>query len=184
MVINVNSAIPIDNSLFQSYIESFVINCPSATVISKKKDKSKTYNNVSARNCSFRDRGITGTLLTTVTSQIKKYMRNGLFKKASNKERVEVEFDIDNSSEKIVFCENTQMSDAEVVFYYIRNAFAHGDFEYLPSNGMYKLESKKKDVVKAQMLLSETTLNRLSGLLRLDKSKIMSLQKRRRSTHS
>ena len=48
------------------------------------------------------------------------------------------------------------MSDAEVVFYYIRNAFAHGDIEVIGGGDrIYKLESKKKNDIKAQMILKE-----------------------------
>lgn len=130
--------------------------CPAATVVSKKKAKIKKFDNVSARDCSFRSRGITGTLLNTITVQIKKTVKPGMYHKIEKGETVEAIFDKDTSDEKIVFKDNSQMSDAEVVFYYIPNAFAHGDIEVIGGGDrIYKLESKKKNDIKAQMILKE-----------------------------
>lgn len=179
MNINVEANIPSSNPLFQSFIESFVFNCPSATVVSKKKDKNKKYKSVSARECSFRLRGITGTLLNTMTAQIKK--RVEFYQKVDNGQKVEDVFDSNRYDEKIVFKGNNQMSDAEVVFYYIRNAFAHGSFEYVPDANAYKLESKRDGVVKAQILLKEDTLKKLSELASLDKKSIEAFQKKRKN---
>lgn len=179
MFIDTNAKMPIEDHSFQSYIMAFVFNCPSAIVISKKKEKPKHFIPISTRNCSFRARGITGTLLTTMTAQIKK--RIEFYKKAEKSQKIEDLFDSNVYNEKIVFRENNQMSDAEAVFYYIRNAFAHGSFEYIPEKKMYKLESKKGDTVKARMIINESTLTRLSELSSLDKKSIENLQKKRRS---
>lgn len=175
MDINISSNIPLDDEKFQYLIKAFVFNCPSAIVISKKKEKTKKYENISARKSSFRNRGITGTLLNTMTSQIKKNVLS--YQKVVKNQRIEETFDKDYNVEKIIFKENAQMSDAETVFYYIRNAFAHGSFEYLPEEKIYKLESKKKDSVKAQMILKESTLKKLADLSALDKTDVEKLQK-------
>ena len=70
------------------------------------------------------------------------------------------------------------MSDAEVIYYYIRNAFAHGSFE-VTSDRVYKLESKKKESVKAQMMLKETTLLKIADLSRKNRKQIEALQKKK-----
>ena len=82
MKIDTKARIPLDDPTFQSFIEAFVFNCPSSTVTSKKKAKVKTWDNVSARDCSFRTRDITGSLLITITAQIRRQLKNGLYKKA------------------------------------------------------------------------------------------------------
>ena len=53
------------------------------------------------------------------------------------------------------------MTDLETLYYYIRNAFAHGAFEVINTKEgrVYKLESAKNGIVKAQMRLKESTLN-------------------------
>ena len=141
MNIDINNPIPIADTSFQGVVIAFVFNCPSATITGKKKDKIKKYENVSTRNCSFRDRGITGTLLNTITSQIKRLMKNQLYRKVikekdGHEDKVEDVFNADLSAEKIVFRENSQMSDAETVYYYVRNAFAHGSFEIVDDGGV------------------------------------------------
>ena len=178
MFIDTKATIPIENQSFQSFVKAFVFNCPSAIVVSKKKEKIKRFNPVSARECSFREREITGTLLITLTAQIKKQI--DFYQKAEKNQRIEELFDSNFNNEKIVFKENAQMSDAEVIFYYIRNAFAHGSFEYIPEQNMYKLESKKGDNLKARMLLSEATLTKLAELSSIDKKSIEKLQKKRK----
>lgn len=80
------------------------------------------------------------------------------------------------------------MSDAEAVFYYIRNAFAHGSFEVVSgSDPIYKLESKKNGVVKAQLLLKQTTLIKLADLSERSRTDIEKLQRKkskpRKKTH-
>lgn len=181
MKIDTKARIPLDDPTFQSFIEAFVFNCPSSTVTSKKKAKVKTWDNVSARDCSFRTRDITGSLLITITAQIRRQLKNGLYKKADKDENVDTIFDADPSAEKIVFKENSQMSDAEVVFYYIRNAFAHCSFEVVDDGEKYyKLVSSKKGVIKAQMILKESTLKKLADLSAYSKKQIEALQKKKK----
>lgn len=180
MKIDITKSLPNDKKFF-SLVDAFVFNCPAATVVSKKKTKTKVFDNVSVRDCSFRTRGITGTLLNTITAQIKKTVKPGFYHKIEKGETVETAFNSDSSDEKIVFKENTQMSDAEVVFYYIRNAFAHGDIEVIPgAERIYKLESKKKNDVKALMILKEETLQRLVTLSCNNKSQIEKMQRKKK----
>ena len=129
----------------------------------------------------LRDREITGTLLATVTLQIKRYLNGGLYQKCENNENLGEIFDADPSAEKIVFKENAQMSDAEVIFYYIRNAFAHGSFEVVEKGvRFYKLESRKNDTLKAQMILKEATLKKLAELSGFNRSYLENLQKKKK----
>lgn len=181
MKINTKGEIPYSDPKFQKIVNTFVFYCPAATVTSKKKEKNKKWDNVSARDCSFRSRGITGTLLSTITAHIKRILKNELYKKIGNDEKVDIIFESDSSSEKIVFKANSQMSDSEVVYYYIRNAFAHGSFEVI-DNGerFYKLESKKRDNIKAQMILKESTLMKLGDLSLYSKKQIEALQKKKK----
>ena len=182
MTIDTKANIPLDDPEFQGFIKAFVFNCPSATVISKKKAKVKTWVNVSARDCSFRTREITGTLLSTMTAQIKRLLKNQLYQMAEKDKNVDAIFDASKCNEKIVFKENSQMSDAEAVFYYIRNAFAHGSFEVVVDGveKYYKLESSKKGVIKAQMILKESTLKKLADLSAYNKKQIEALQKKKK----
>ena len=65
--------------------------------------------------------------------------------------------------ELIIFADRNDMtSKSSAIFYYIRNAFAHGSFSVV-STGTYKvyyLESAKDDIVKARIRLREATLLR------------------------
>lgn len=180
MMINITKSLPNDKAFF-NLVNTFVFRCPAATVVSKKKVNPKAFENVSVRECSFRSRGITGTLLITITAQIKKTVKPGYYHRIEKGETVEAVFDADTSDEKIVFKENSQMSDAEAVYYYIRNAFAHGDIEVLPGmERVYKLESKKKNDVKAQMVLKEGTLKKLAMLSSNNKTQIEKMQKKKK----
>ena len=71
------------------------------------------------------------------------------------------------------------MSDPEAFYYYIRNAFAHGSFEVIPTNNgnVYLLESSKDGAVKAQMRLKETSLIEYIRLANLTATEIKALQR-------
>lgn len=175
MFIDYNKAIPNSNKEFQEYIKSFVFYCPSAILIDKKRKK---YLYISARNCSFRERGITGTLLTTLVYRVKNVIKNGTYLKVETEDDIEEYYKADRSIEKIIYKKNYNMSDVEVIFYYIRNAFAHGSFEYQTGSGIYKLESKKNDNIKARMVLKEETLKKLVRISEMDKISVERLQKK------
>ncbi len=91
---------------------------------------------MSKRDNNFRKRGIEKGLLTTVLSQIKALFRHNYIKLESNKD-IEEEFiklkldgkNKDDNFEFIIFKGHNNMSDTETIYYYIRNAFAHGSFE-------------------------------------------------------
>ena len=56
----------------------------------------------------------------------------------------------------IVFTKRSDMNITASIFYYIRNAFAHGSFSV--SDRIYYFESSKKGKVLAQIRLHEQTL--------------------------
>ena len=66
----------------------------------------------------------------------------------------------DKYFELIAMTERSDMSKTSAIFYYIRNAFAHGSFSVIKDEArtIYYLESAKADTVKAQIRLREETL--------------------------
>jgi hypothetical protein len=63
----------------------------------------------------------------------------------------------------IVYIEHPTMSKAEIIYYYIRNAFAHGCFEII-DNDIYHLKSIKGDMLNAEMFLSADMLKKLINI--------------------
>ena len=61
--------------------------------------------------------------------------------------------------------DRNEMPETEAIYYYIRNALAHGSFEFVSQRNdveaYYLLESKQKNTVKAQMRLKESTMLKL-----------------------
>lgn len=85
----------------------------------------------------------------------------------------------DDSYDIMVYHKRTDMPDTEAIFYYIRNAFAHGSFE-VKSNGkikIYLLESRKNDIIKAQMRLREKTLLEYAKISQMNASDIKQLRR-------
>ncbi len=162
----------------------FIWNCPSSI------QKGKQWYPVSKRKCSFRKRGIKESLLRTILSQIKKQLPSKEFyvkiksgesveEKVINMEKTSVLSD--SRHEYIVLCNHSSMSETEAVFYYIRNAFAHGAFSVEDTNEkgwLYYLESEKEGTLKAKMLLKESTLIEYSHLMKLTPNEIKSFRKR------
>lgn len=189
--------IPENDGKFQKIIENLLFQCPSSienrikdgNYANGKKKYKKTYLPISARGCSFRERGIRGDLFRTLLAQVKNYMKyNGTFQSIDCKESVgntvvklisESSFS-DPDFELAVFNKRSNMSIIETYFYYIRNAFAHGAFE-VKRNGkktIYLLENKNsKGEIKAQMRLNESTLLKYATLVHLKPSEIKNLRK-------
>ena len=173
----------------------FVFDCPSSikTGGGKKKNgvqKPVCYTNVSSRASTFRTRGINKSLLSTIIAEIRRPIAKigsyaALTASESVEERVRQICSNTNLSDQkfdlLVFKKRSDMSDAEAVYYYIRNAFAHGSFDVQGTQEslVYHLESKKKDTICAQMRLKEKTLMRYIKLARLKPDDIRSLQKRK-----
>lgn len=165
----------------------FILYCPASV------KKGNQIFPVSRRGCSFKERGIQKTLLQTMLSQVKKelpsrkcYLKikagESLVEKIHSMGKTDVLSDLNH--EYIVLCEHSSMSETEAVFYYIRNAFAHGSFSVEDvdgSNRRYLLECDKDDIPKARMLLKESTLKRYRDLIRITPKELAALQKKRKS---
>lgn len=161
-----------------------------------KKSKSRFYQSVSARNTSFHARGISGGLFLTILGEITGPLkRKDRYIKVENGQTVE---EVAASAVKrlgsdamkrdlLVFAPRSDMPDTEAIFYYIRNAFAHGSFEVqdVDCRRMYLLESDKKGKPLAMMRLSEQTLLHYAQLAHLSVKEIKNLRqgkhKRKRS---
>lgn len=193
--VNVKEIVPIKDFVFYRIISGFVFECPSS--IKKTVNKGKWpngkiiketfYDSVSARRCSFKNRGITGNLLTTILTQIRKPIeRNLAYAALRPEDSVEntVKSIIRNSDlgdvnyDLMVYKKRGDMPDTEAIFYYIRNALAHGAFEVVrnQSDTFYLLESKKNEDLKAQMRLKESSLLNYISLANLTPNEIKELQ--------
>ena len=182
--VKVGKNIPVKNADFQNIICNLLFLCPVCTRHTQKGNKTK-FKPVSMRKCDFHSRGIRGNLLTTILADIRRPLIkvNGYASLAPDDDVEKAMSSIIQSStnsdanfEVLVYKTRSDMPDSEAIFYYIRNAFAHGSFEYVPEKQLYLLESKKKDEVKAQMRLKESTLLHYSQLARMDAREILKLQ--------
>ena len=197
--VNLKKPIPVTNPIFQDIVSGLVFNCPSSTerrvktgVNGKRKAQYKvSYTPVSARGVSFRRRGITKSLFVTILAQIRRPLSaTKTYALIQSSESVESTVEsITNATslsdpyyEIIVFQKRSDMSDTEALYYYIRNAFAHGSFEVVATNGgnVYLLESSKDGTIKAQMRLKETSLSEYIRLANLTVAEIKALQKHRK----
>ncbi len=192
--------IPYKDLNFNKIINGFVYNCPSSTM-EKEKNKIKDckkgvpkyeifYKPVSARGKSFRERNINGSLLITILTQIKRplskkssYLRveqkNNLTIEKSVQETIKNSTLKDPNFELIAFHVHSNMSDTEAIYYYIRNAFAHGSFEVRKSGKepIYLLESRNKKKIKARMRLKESSLLNYIEYSELSAGQIKKMQK-------
>lgn len=197
--VNTNQRIPITNTIFQEIINGLVFNCPSSTEHKVKigvNDNGKAkykykYIPVSARNASFRERGICKDLFVTILAQIRRPLsQTKTYALIENTESVELTVNSiistcplnDPYYEIIVFQKRPDMTDTEALYYYLRNAFAHGSFEVIGSNNgnVYLLESSRDGSARAQMRLKENTLKEYIKLANLTADEIKALQRRKK----
>ena len=190
------SPIPFYDKSFNEIISSFVFECPSVTrkrisdgvdSRGKKKYKEETQAVSARKNVSFKSREITGDKLNTLLSKIKQpLVKNKSYSVISSGENVELELENilkltslkDQNFELIVMKERYDMPRTESIFYYIRNAFAHGSFEAKKAGKeyIYLLESAKGNEIKARMRLKESTLQEYIRLSKLTVTEIKTLQ--------
>ena len=138
---------------------------------------------MSKRNNSFKSRNITGHLLNTILAQIRRPLqKNNTYYVIKPSESVENKvngiisnscFD-DKQFELMVYQTRSDMSDTEAIYYYIRNAFAHGSFE--AKGDCYYLESSTNMRITAQMRLKQSTLLRYIQLANMSATEIKRLQ--------
>ena len=144
---------------------------------------------MSKKGGSFKERGIRSSLLNTVRAQMKQILPNkGCYIKLNtNCDIAQAVYATrmlgtkDENFNLIVFRERSDMSDPEAIYYYIRNAFAHGLFEVRSTQhgNVYLLESAKKRNVNARMRLNETAMMELVRIMDLTSGDLMALQRRR-----
>lgn len=161
--------VPLGDSNFQKIIDFYLFNCPCETEKGSKNKGTKTYTKVSKRAKTLRAQGWTGGALNTLLAAMKHttsgHLEYNIFdNKTDIKEKVSKIEKYSTLSDKhfelIAMADRSDMSKTSAIFYYIRNAFAHGSFSVIKneSKTIYYLESAKDDTVKAQIRLREETL--------------------------
>ncbi len=144
-----------DENLF----EFFVVNCP----VSRKRDGS--YDFVSKKGKEFQKLNYVAQDYKKLLNAIKKDLNNDIV--FTDKESINhVEEEIKKTKkyrntnfEYIGIIENPDYKKTKSIYYMIRNAFAHGDFEY--DKGIYVLRSMRNNELKAIMRLKYSTLIKL-----------------------
>lgn len=166
---NKGTSIPFNSQNFQKIIDFFLFNCPSEIEKGNKKKGTKTYEKVSRRATTLRAQGWTGGSLNTLLASMKHTASGHLEYRVFDTSR-DIHYEVkmiensvsltDSNFEMIVISERTDMKKTSSIFYYIRNAFAHGSFSVIMDNGrtIYYLESAKNSTIKARLRLREETL--------------------------
>lgn len=165
---NKRTRIPYNDPSFQKIIDFYLFNCP-CEIESKSKDNSQKYNKVSKRAESLREQGwIEGKLNTllaamkhTKSGHLEYHIVNTSTSIENEVKRIEKESTLsDEYFEMIVITERSDMNKTGSIFYYIRNALAHGSFSYIDIDGkkIYYFECSKDNTVKAQIRLREESL--------------------------
>ncbi len=168
---------------------NLVIKCPSVEV--KRENKITVRKKVSKRGKSFYEKGITKKLLFTLNFAIKRIFKsNQTYIKIDNAEKnvnderqrlIKTSNLSDPYFEFIIFKPHSNMSDTDTIYYYIRNAIAHGSFSIIVENNnrkIYLLHNENKGVVKAAMRLRESTLLKLIKYENMSSKDIMKLRKK------
>lgn len=161
--------IPLTDSNFQAILDFYLFRCPCEVESGSKKKGTNKYTKVSKRGNTLRSQGWTGSHLNTLIASMKRTSSGKLLYKVvsaamdvgeeANKDQKTSSLS-DQHFEMIVMTERSDMNKTGAIFYYIRNAFAHGSFSVVKTEGKttYYIESSKDDVVKAQIRLREETL--------------------------
>ena len=164
---NKGTEIPYFDPNFQKILDFFLFHCPSE--IERRENGNKKYIKVSKRATTLREQGwIQGylnTLLAAMKHTTSGHLEYSILKTDKNIDTETKRIKRNNTLsdvhfEMIVMTERTDMNKTSAILYYIRNAFAHGSFSTIVDNGrtVYYFESKKDNIVKAQIRLQEKTL--------------------------
>lgn len=152
-------SIPLNNKKFIRIISFYLFECP---VVIKRGNKEEA---VSVRGKSFRDFGIEGS---HAYKSFLKEMKNRADSKTIEYAAVKTESDIlvkekqwnqikkDSNYEFMVIYDAQKIGVVQCVFYCIRNALAHGDFDY--SGETYVFTSRKNGKFRGRIRLREQTL--------------------------
>lgn len=157
---NKEKEIPINDQTFQKILIFYLFECP--VEVNNKKQ-------VAARGKTLRQYGWIGGYAQTLLATMKRTGSNYLYyelcgAKDELKQKVaECEQSGllgDKNFEMIIIKKHSEMNILNSIFYYIRNAFAHGSFSVIGSGNetTYYLESSKNEDIKAQIRLREQTL--------------------------
>ena len=163
---NKGTDIPLEDKTFREIINFYLFNCPSE--IRQRKGKKSHFNKVSNRGVTLSEKGWINGYVSTLTSCMKKGASNKLvynrfntsYNIAEETKNIEKTSTLaDKHFEMITISEHSNMNIPNSIFYYIRNAFAHGSFSVITADNtkIYYLESSKNGVVKAQMRLRQET---------------------------
>ena len=173
--------IPIEDENFQKIICFYLFECParSVRIQDKKKDEGRTeeqphpkkryyYNRISHMGKTFEERGITGAKFNTLRAALFKPIRDR-FVFLSDKT-----FEKPDSLEFVWL--NKPELKTEGMFCFIRNSFAHGEFEV--KDKKYYLENHgNKNELKGKAVLSEETLLRWIDIINMPIEEMRSLLK-------
>lgn len=149
---------------FQKIIEFYLLRCPCEI----KRDQDK-YVKISRMSTTFRQQGWVGGKLNMLISSMKNtesghleyHIHHPYDDVITKTEMVEKVVNLkDLHFEMISIVKRSDMSLTSSIFYYIRNALAHGSFGVVQQENKktYYFESTKGDNVKAQIRLREDTL--------------------------
>lgn len=157
--------IPLESKNFKSILEFYLFQCPCEIKKGSKKKHNEMYSRVSARGSTLREYGWTDGCLNTLLAAMKDTSSKQLTYRhlPANSEILDEVKSIKKNStlsdpnfEMIVFVKHPKMSVTSSIFYYIRNAFAHGSFSV--DGDVYCFECSKDGIIKAVIRLREKTL--------------------------
>ena len=161
--------IPLNNKNFQKILNFYLFNCPVETEKGSVRKRTKSYSKVSKRAKTLRAQGWTGGYLNTLLSSMKKTSSGQLYYHVFGV-NTDINVEVcniqkittlsDKHFELIAMVERSDMNKTNAIFYYIRNAFAHGSFSVLKDGEkvIYYFQSTKDNNVKALIRLREETL--------------------------
>lgn len=166
---NKNNNIPWNDSNFLKIVDFYLFNCPCETEKGSKKNGTKEYIKVSKRATTLRSQGWTGGYLNTLLASMKHtacgrleyHTFNTSADISAEVRRIEKDGSIaDRNFEMVAMSERSDMNKTSSIYYYIRNALAHGSFSLITDKGncIYYFESARDGDIKAQIRLREETL--------------------------
>ena len=160
-------------------IQFYLLECPVRTFDRVKKEEfsitneqphpkyNYVFRKVSKKGRTFKDRGLDGARLNTLRAAMKKIAKVKLDSVKTISEKPNGEF--------IIYINNGHVSVTEGYFYFIRNAFAHGEFEV--RNNTYYLENHKNQELKGVGVLKETTLLKWMDLVEMTPEQLKNVGK-------
>lgn len=161
---NKGTDIPLRDKTFCKIVNFYLFHCPCEI-----RTSNGHFAKVSHQGVTFREKGWVYGYVSTLTSCMKKGSSNRLVYNCldtncnieeKTRKIEETTFLSDKHFEMITILKHPNMNIPSSIFYYIRNAFAHGTFSVVTvqNNKIYYFESAKNGKVKAQLRLRQETL--------------------------